>query len=547
MLRSSLPAHVQKKRTINEKDRRAAFRGASMLGAAALAFSLVAGLMQPTAAYAAPYGTDRIAGSDRYVTSVAVSKQMDADQVDTVYLAAGDNFPDALAAAPVAYNTDARLLLTNSSSLQSATKGELRRLSPKNVVILGDKPTIADSVLAQVRQLIDAKVTRIAGKNRVETSLELFRNLNAQQKVTDVWVTDGQSFADSLTLSTIAAREGHAIVLAQGEPDAWMASFAKAVPASVRIHIAGGTPSVPAAFETLLRDRHASVERTAGANRWITSYLLNEKNTPAIDGSTIYLASGTKFPDGLALAQLAAERGSTVYLAPQDCHADDRVARGAYRLGATSVIGAGTAATLSDKSLRLQQCGQAAPEAPEPPVTPEPTPDPTPEPEPEPEPTPDPEPSPDPDPTPDPEPEPGVDTRYGFVADLGVCSRGTPVGEREVGRFSAADAPRGADGWRPWAAYSAKNLTGVEWMKCDATPVLPTSEPVKVRPTVDFDDPASMDKYRPGCTTGESYKTGEDYESRGSATLPLFYREAKPDPIRARYYETVILFHHCGT
>jgi len=56
---------------------------------------------------------ERIAGNDRYSTSVAIARMARDRGADlsTVYVATGTNWPDALAAGPVAAGTQGPLLL----------------------------------------------------------------------------------------------------------------------------------------------------------------------------------------------------------------------------------------------------------------------------------------------------------------------------------------------------------------------------------------------------------------------------------------------------
>ncbi|MEA3502857.1 MAG: cell wall-binding repeat-containing protein, partial [Actinomycetota bacterium] len=71
----------------------------------------------------------RIAGSNRYATAAAVSTQT-FPTADTVYLATGLNFPDALAAGPVAAANGAPILLVRTDSVPSETLDEIDRLKP---------------------------------------------------------------------------------------------------------------------------------------------------------------------------------------------------------------------------------------------------------------------------------------------------------------------------------------------------------------------------------------------------------------------------------
>lgn len=79
---------------------------------------------------------ERISGADRYQTAIEVSKQ-GWEQSETVVIARGDSFPDALAGAPLAYKLDAPILLTKSNKLSSEVKIELNRLGAEKAVILG--------------------------------------------------------------------------------------------------------------------------------------------------------------------------------------------------------------------------------------------------------------------------------------------------------------------------------------------------------------------------------------------------------------------------
>ena len=83
---------------------------------------------------------ERIAGVDRYDTSVAISKATYAS-ASTVYLATGANFPDALAGAPLG----GPLLLTPGDYLLPAVRTEIVRLGAQQVIVLGSTGAIRES------------------------------------------------------------------------------------------------------------------------------------------------------------------------------------------------------------------------------------------------------------------------------------------------------------------------------------------------------------------------------------------------------------------
>ncbi|MBR7007096.1 MAG: leucine-rich repeat protein, partial [Ruminococcus sp.] len=79
----------------------------------------------------------RLAGAGRYETAVEISKAGFPDGSDTVVLAYGLNYADALAGVSLAKAKNAPILLTNLKTLPAETLAEIKRLKAKNVIILG--------------------------------------------------------------------------------------------------------------------------------------------------------------------------------------------------------------------------------------------------------------------------------------------------------------------------------------------------------------------------------------------------------------------------
>ncbi len=74
----------------------------------------------------------RLSGSNRYATAAAVSKDTFAPGVDTIFVATGTNFPDALAGGPIAGILGGPILLTDPNSIPSDTRNEIQRLTGVN-------------------------------------------------------------------------------------------------------------------------------------------------------------------------------------------------------------------------------------------------------------------------------------------------------------------------------------------------------------------------------------------------------------------------------
>jgi len=88
----------------------------------------------------------RLAGADRYSTGGAISKDGFDQGAPVVYVATGQNFPDALAGGAAGALKDGPVLLVSGASIPKATKAELTRLKPKRVVVLGGTAVVSESV-----------------------------------------------------------------------------------------------------------------------------------------------------------------------------------------------------------------------------------------------------------------------------------------------------------------------------------------------------------------------------------------------------------------
>lgn len=140
------------------------------------------------------FRVDRFAGDDRYATARRVASTFAPDEIDTVYLASGVNFADAMAAAP-SVTMETPLILTTPHELHDEARrfltDEDRAVS--SVTILGGTAAISAAVEEEIRELgIDTD--RIAGADRYETAALIARrafSTSGCHPVTDVAVASG--------------------------------------------------------------------------------------------------------------------------------------------------------------------------------------------------------------------------------------------------------------------------------------------------------------------------------------------------------------------
>lgn len=118
---------------------------------------------------------ERVWGPDRYSTAVGISKkQFPTTKGGTVIIVGGDAWPDATSGSVLARSYDAPILLTQSSTLNSNTESELKRLAPVRILILGGTSTVSSTTENKIRTVLpSAKLERISGSTRYETAAKI--------------------------------------------------------------------------------------------------------------------------------------------------------------------------------------------------------------------------------------------------------------------------------------------------------------------------------------------------------------------------------------
>ncbi|MDS8741894.1 cell wall-binding repeat-containing protein, partial [Streptococcus pneumoniae] len=151
-------------------------------------------------------------GADRYITAVELSKE-GWESSDTVVLARGDNYADALAGVPLAKKHDAPLLLSRTAKLPADTYEEIKRLGAKTVHVLGGTGAISDAVVKQLKS-DGITVERISGADRFETAAKIAEKFGKSESAI---VVSGTNFPDALSVASYAGSEGTPILLSRTE------------------------------------------------------------------------------------------------------------------------------------------------------------------------------------------------------------------------------------------------------------------------------------------------------------------------------------------
>ncbi|HCX79806.1 MAG TPA: hypothetical protein DG577_10375 [Firmicutes bacterium] len=247
----------------------------------------------------------RVFGSNRYRTAVAIS-QKGWISADTVVLARGDEFADALAGVPLAYKLDAPLLLTRHDRLTEVTGAEIERLGATKVIILGGPGAVSEDV-ANALEAKGLSVERIAGANRYETAA-LIASMVCPQGSDRVIVASGEDFPDALSVAPYAAAEGIPVLLARHNRIS-LATLEAIDALGVKESLVIGGAAV---VGDVVMEQLPAPTRIFGNNRYQTNIAVAEYFNLATQH--LYVATGAEFADTLAGAVLAAKDHTGILL-----------------------------------------------------------------------------------------------------------------------------------------------------------------------------------------------------------------------------------------
>ncbi|MGG7164512.1 cell wall-binding repeat-containing protein [Clostridium ihumii] len=250
--------------------------------------------------------TERIYGNTKYETSAKISSYGWENSKYAV-LVSGEDFADALSASPLAKKYNAPLLLTTPKELDKSIKDELKRLNVETVIIVGGEGAISNEVENVIKSL-GINTTRLAGKNRYDTSLEVAKKLDTSN---GVFLATGYNYADSLSASSIAGIKQMPILLTpENELPKNISDFLNNSNHHFS-YILGGPSVISEAIDASVSNPY----RIYGDDRYETNYDILNTFINNIDSEKVYMASGMNYHDALCLSALASKTNSCVFLA----------------------------------------------------------------------------------------------------------------------------------------------------------------------------------------------------------------------------------------
>lgn len=211
----------------------------------------------------------RVSGADRVKTAQAIVDQALADSAAwgesvsrLAIVAYSKNFPDALAASPLATARNVPILLTDKETLAPEAEAAMTAAGTTDVVIMGGTGVISQDIEDDLVATFGAThVMRFAGSNRYETA-KLFSSWACD--LVGPGTVDNGLIGTTATPGMISALDSHSFGIASG------VTFADALP--------GGVACGHAEFPLLLNPKD-----------WPYSYLMEEYDGALPPGDTDFL------------------------------------------------------------------------------------------------------------------------------------------------------------------------------------------------------------------------------------------------------------------
>ncbi|MBC7265682.1 MAG: cell wall-binding repeat-containing protein [Coriobacteriia bacterium] len=199
----------------------------------------------------------RVAGDDRYGTAAAVAREvarrLGASYTGDAFVTRGDLFPDALAAAPLAYANGIPVLLTRPGSMPAVTQAAAADIGVARAWVVGG----AAAVATDTASALGVPWTRIEGQDRYGTAAQMHRRALSEgwSDGGSVGIASGTAFPDGLTGAALAGAQRGFLLLARADllPSATRQALIDSQSRAAKATIFGGTGAIGSQVEQIIR------------------------------------------------------------------------------------------------------------------------------------------------------------------------------------------------------------------------------------------------------------------------------------------------------
>ena len=256
----------------------------------------------------------RFQGENRAKTAVNVQRHYFAN-TNKVILVNDNAYPDAISATNVSMGKYP-LLYTGKNSLSVETKSAIDKMFLDEIYLMGGVNTISKKVENKLKKNFPhAKITRIMGNNRYDTSAE---SAKTRANTTNLIFAAGTNYADALYATSLAAHQNAPILLVSNEGLSQSTrKFIQSIGNIDNVTIVGGEISVNQTvknqIENLTKKR---VTRLAGSDRYASSVEVAKRVNA--NPAEVITTSGEVFADALVSSTVAQKIKAPILLVKKD-------------------------------------------------------------------------------------------------------------------------------------------------------------------------------------------------------------------------------------
>lgn len=254
---------------------------------------------------------DRLGGLNRYETAAKINNSIYSK---TLIVVSGNDYADALVAAPLVYHLDGEIHITQNNKLSQNTVASLNNGEFSNAIIVGGNGVVSQEIENQLKEKLSS-VTRYAGKDRYETSRKVAHAIINYEgnpnfkKYPYAFLVSGKDFPDALSVAAISAMTGSPILLNNGGITS--TDLIALDTATTKAYKIGGEAAVGNDMDKIMTTNY---KRLGGLDRYETNKLVINEFASLLNKNNVYIASGLDFPDALTGSALAGKSRQAIIL-----------------------------------------------------------------------------------------------------------------------------------------------------------------------------------------------------------------------------------------
>ncbi|MEG2789066.1 MAG: cell wall-binding repeat-containing protein [Romboutsia sp.] len=230
---------------------------------------------------------DTIKGQNRYETAGLIADHQ--NYTTAILVNADKTVADGLSASGLAGAANAPILLTKSDSIPNETMSRLKGV--KKVYIIGSTSVVGKIVEDKLKSN-NIEVVRLGGMDRLKTSYSVANEIKKIKKIDKIFLVNGyKGEADAMSVSSIASRDGVAIILTNGKDIPFNTN-------NTESYVIGSTSVMANSIVN-----KAKATRIGGDDRYSTNKLVVEKFYKGTN--EFYISKGDILVDALTVSPLA--------------------------------------------------------------------------------------------------------------------------------------------------------------------------------------------------------------------------------------------------